>query len=183
MSFSCVKKFAKNGFKYYFEEISNIEVSANYTWNIFPRKVVMLSNERTWTIKQKSILSKLLCAPINFILPIRLFPKYTIYCDKEEAGVTNVAFASSESCFNIFDDKYIFKLCNDGEVKVYKNNIILACVHKNPITYNEESRYVVNCENNEELLALLTAFIDIIYFPTGKQLSTFKKEKIIVIGN
>ncbi len=163
--------FTMNGFKY-ISNISNSIISANYTFGLFLRKVYTSKGENkyTYSLKQtdyKKILYNLI---YNKFSSIRDRPIYVLYKNNTEIGRTGYY---NNGALPIETDKFKLKLVKTNDkrnhiIRVIEGENILAEIIKNKLRYGKKNIYDLFYDHwnyDKDLLILLTALCDVVFFP------------------
>lgn len=162
----------------------NFYAYSNYTFGIFLREIAAFDSktETLYQMKQENWLFKILTwIPVFWILPISMFPCFSIYKNKEKIGKTNLAFATPLRRVDVENDTYEFCIHSNNYVSILKNDIQTALIKKEPQTYCGQSKYGVLCsdmiDSDVLLLFMFVAFIDVHFFKNRNRIDYLKYEK------
>lgn len=167
-----VKRFlSRRGFEFK-SDFTNNSVIANYTMGILLRKIY--TKDLKYVFKQEEIFKKIFYN-IIYLLPTSI-PKYILYKNSIKIGKTK--FVRNSFFKKIIENKIetnfgIFLLQGHQEknvyiIVIYVDNLPLVEIKKDNLRYGKKNIYNINIKNweyDKDLLLLLVAYCDIIFFP------------------
>lgn len=160
------------GFEYK-SDITTTVIKANYTYGLTLRKIYAVdgNNLCIYTLKQEDILKKLFYDIFWLLYRPTAIPIYYLYKNNVRIG-QNEDYKDSMVVFKIkgYDD---FKLVysfgkKNRKVEIVENNTVKAEIIRSRLRFWKKNIYTViydNWDHSNDLLLLLTAFCDIVFFP------------------
>ena len=125
---------------------------------------------------------------LMFFLPFVPYhmPQYIMYAgNMQKVGYTKNTWNPARKMLIYNMDEYELLLHGNNYISILKNNTQCALIQKKYFASMEENTYDVqyNSELSPELVVLLTAWIDVVYFHiTSNRYEMIKWEKTIKIG-
>lgn len=174
--------FSLNGYEYKSSANTSI-IKTNYTLGLLLRKLYVISENDlcTYVLKQESILKKIFYNLFWLLYSPTSKPIYVLYKDNVKIGRTE-KFKNHTILFKI-DGYKDFKLIYDSDkknhiIKIVENELIISKIIKNRFRYGKKNIYNVIYDNwnyDKDLLLLIVAFCDVVFFP---ELPLFKYSAI-----
>ena len=165
-----IKRNAKifKGVRFHFSTSESIDAKYNITGGLWLRKITLRNEQGViYVMKQKSIFKKLLSLPLQFIISPS-FPDFYIYQEGQLIGKSFYKFSSEPNKIKINNDIYETQLHSKNYMSIFKNGIQVALLQRGETIILGSVDYKVFCDKaffqNKELLVLLTAFLDILYW-------------------
>lgn len=167
-----VERFiTKSGYEYK-SDTTSIKIKANYTFGLFLRKIYLINEngDCLYSFKQEDFIKKLLYNLVYLFYRNTTIPVYILYKNNVKIGGTGyykddiLPIKTTEFNINLVlinsKKNYIIKLVEDDSV--------IAEITKSRLRYGKKNIYNVICNNwgyDKELLLLLTALCDVVFFP------------------
>lgn len=167
-----VERFiTRSGYEYK-SNTTSIKIKANYTLGLFLRKIYSINEngDYLYSLKQEDCIKKMLYNLVYLFYRTTTIPVYILYKNNVKIGGTDyykddiLPINTTEFNINLVfinsKKNYIIKFVEDDSV--------IAEITKNRIRYGKKNIYNIVCNNwgyDKELLLLLTALCDVVFFP------------------
>ena len=167
------------GITYELQKDKKVFANTKYTWGILLRKIKFNIGERKYVLYQKNMLLKL----IN-IFPLfycRSFPNYILKLESKVVGKTYCCFLKKYHSIKYNNSLYAFFLEKNNHVLIYKDEVKVADIKKNNLSYNGNNEYEIDflVEEEKDIVLIIAVYSDIVFFSSHFNYSGIKMEKTI----
>lgn len=174
MEFKIERFFSKKGFVYK-DDTNNIIVNANYTLGLLLRKVFITdcSGNYIYVFKQENFFQKAMLNLVRFVYRPTTIPVYILYNNNNKLIGYTEKWKENGLFINLYGSrmkviKENLELKDYYILKIFCNDEIIVKITKKKVRYGKKNLYNVYCESwkyDKNLLALVVALCDVIFFP------------------